>query len=66
MSEKPSTRLAQSVITKLSSHSVIEPNTYELDAVERRMIIWHRKNWCGYMEDLAKILPSSTLKLISK
>ena len=40
MSEKPSTRLAQSVITKLSSHSVIEPNTYELDAVERRMIIW--------------------------
>ena len=28
------------MITKLSSHSVIEPNTYELDAVERRMIIW--------------------------
>ena len=38
MSEKPSTRLAQSVITKLSSHSVIEPNTYELDAVEPTMI----------------------------
>ena len=34
MSEKPSTRLVQRVITKLSSHSVI------VDAVERRMIIW--------------------------
>ena len=49
MSEKPSTRLAQSVITKLSSHSVIEPNTYELDAVERRMIIWALRCRGGFM-----------------